>query len=268
MAEPFLTTRRQDKILILTMNRPEERNAISDIDACNQFVQICAEASQDIDVSVIVLTGADPAFSAGGNLKRMRDRKGFAPKETPIATRNSYRHSIQQIPLALYNLEVPTVAAINGPAIGAGLDLACMCDIRIASEKATFAESFVKVGITPGDGGAWLLPRVVSMSKAAELSFTGDTIKATEALEIGLVSTVVEHSNLMPAALALAERIAANPVHSLRLTKRLLREGQYMRLESLLELSAAYQALAHETEDHREALDSWLEKRPPRFTGH
>lgn len=247
------------------MSRPEERNAISDVDACRQFVSACQDITFDEDVSVVILTGLDPAFSAGGNLKRMRDRKGFAPKETPFATRQSYRESIQRITLALYDLDVPTVAAINGPAIGAGLDLALMCDIRIASEKALLAESFVKVGIVPGDGGAWLLPRIVGMSKAAELSFTGDIIDASEALRIGLVSQVVPHERLMESALAMAEKIAANPVHSLRMTKRLLREGQHTRLDTLLELSAAFQAIAHETEDHREALDALLEKRRPAF---
>lgn len=265
MNQPFLGITRQGHVVILTMSRPEERNAISDAEACRQFVSACFEISFDEDVSVVILTGLDPAFSAGGNLKRMRDRKGFAPKDTPYATRQSYRETIQRITLALYDLDVPTIAAVNGPAIGAGLDLALMCDIRIASEKALFAESFVKVGIVPGDGGAWLLPRAVGISKAAELSFTGDTIDASEALRIGLVSQVVQHDKLMESALALAERIAANPVHSLRMSKRLLREAQHTRLDTLLEMSAAFQAIAHETEDHREALDALLEKRRPTF---
>lgn len=261
----FLEIAREGSILVLTMNRPDERNAVSDIEACRQFEAVCAEVTEDLSVSVVILTGAGTAFSSGGNLKKMRDRSGFAPAATPIATRHSYKKSIQRIPLALYDLEVPTIAAINGPAIGAGLDLACMCDMRIASERASFAESFVKVGIVPGDGGAWLLPRVVGQSKAAEMSFTGEALNPAEALACGLVSKVVPHDALMPSALDLARRIAANPVHSLRLTKRLLREGQHMRLSSLLELSAAFQAIIHETEDHREALDGLLEKRPPVF---
>jgi enoyl-CoA hydratase/carnithine racemase len=142
-----------------------------------------------------------------------------------------------------------------------------MCDIRIASEKARFAESFIKVGIVPGDGGAWLLPRVVGRSKAAELSFTGDMLDAHQALECGLVSRVVAHEQLMTAARELANRIAANPGPTLRLTKRLLREGEHLRLDSLLELSAAYQALAHKTPQHEEAVRAFIEKRPPRFEG-
>lgn len=264
---PFLTVTREGSIMIVTMNRPEERNAISTVEDCKQFEAICEEITDDMSISVVILTGAGSAFSSGGNLKKMRDRSGFAPRESAIATRNSYRNAIQRIPLALHRLEVPTIAAVNGPAIGAGLDLACMCDIRIASDRAVFAESFVKVGIVPGDGGAWLLPRVVGMSKASEMSFTGEQLTPAEALECKLVSRVVPHESLMSEAMSLAQKIAVNPVHSLRLTKRLLREGEHMQLASLLELSAAYQAIAHETEDHAEAVDALLEKRPPKFKG-
>ena len=161
---------------------------------------------------------------------------------------------------------MPTIAAVNGAAIGAGCDLTCMCDIRIASETASFAESFVKVGLIPGDGGAWLLPRVVGMSKAAEMSFTGDSLTAAEALACGLVSRVVPAERLMAEALALAGRIAANPGAGLRLTKRLLREGQHTRLESLLEMSAGFQAVAHKTAHHVEAVNAFVEKRKPDFS--
>jgi enoyl-CoA hydratase/carnithine racemase len=140
-----------------------------------------------------------------------------------------------------------------------------MCDIRIASERATFAESFVKVGLIPGDGGAWLLPRAVGMSKAAEMAFTGEAIGAGEALASGLVSQVVPESELMEAAFKMAARITANPGQALRMTKRLLREGQHMRLESLLEMSAGFQALAHHTAQHEEAVSAFLEKRKPEF---
>ena len=160
---------------------------------------------------------------------------------------------------------MPLIAAINGHAIGAGLDLACLCDIRIASTRARFAESFVRLGIIPGDGGAWLLPRAIGLSRAAEMAFTGETIDARQALEWNLVSRVVEPEALMPAARDLAGRIAANPSHALRLTKRLIREAQHSRLDTVLELSAAFQAISHKTADHREAVSAFLEKRPPQF---
>jgi len=203
-------------------------------------------------------------FSSGGNVKDMLRFQN--QKLLPETIREEYRNGIQRLPRALYNLDVPVICAINGPAIGAGLDLTCMCDIRIASEKATFAESFVKVGIVPGDGGAWLLPRAVGMSKAAEMAFTGDSLSAQEALACGLVSRVVAPEKLMEEALNLANKIAANPGGVLRMTKRLLREGERSTLDSLLEISAGYQAIAHMTPDHHEAVNAFIEKRPPKFS--
>ncbi|MFL9828495.1 enoyl-CoA hydratase-related protein, partial [Rhodoplanes sp. SY1] len=185
----------------------------------------------------------------------------------PQQIAEQYRVGIQRIPMAMWKLDVPAIAAVNGPAIGAGCDLACMCDIRIASDRAVFAESFVKVGIVPGDGGSWLLPRVVGYARAAEMAFTGDPIDADEAREIGLVSRVVPHDQLMTVAFEMAGRIAANPPHALRWTKRLLRESQIARLDTVLEMAAAYQALSHQTEDHAEAVAALLEKRRPVFKG-
>ena len=212
---------------------------------------------------VAIITGAGPVFSSGGNVKDMQ--RFFGEEPTPAAIAQEYRHGIQQLALAVYHLEVPAIAAVNGPAIGAGCDLACMCDMRIAADSASFAESFIRVGIVPGDGGAWLLPRAVGRSRAAEMAFTGEAISAAEALACGLVSRVVPAADLMGEARQLASRIAANPGPTLRMTKRLLREGEHMRLESLLELSAGYQALAHKTWQHREAVTAFIEKRKPEF---
>ncbi|MFH1872916.1 MAG: crotonase/enoyl-CoA hydratase family protein [Pseudomonadota bacterium] len=259
----FLTYQQDDGIVTLTMNQPETRNALTGNTAVAEFVQACASIAADPSVKVVVLTGAGSAFCSGGNLKDMQ--RYSVQSIAPIAICNEYKRGIQRLPLALYELEVPTIAAVNGVAIGAGCDLACMCDIRIASQGAKFAESFIKVGLVPGDGGAWLLQRVVGMSKAAEMSFTGDAIDAEEALNCGLVSRVVQSDQLMETAYALARRIASNPGPTLRLTKRLLREAQHVRLDSLLELSAAYQALAHKTPQHEEAVAAFTEKRPPRF---
>ena len=261
---PFLLYQQDGAIVTLTMNQPDARNALTGNNAAAEFVQACARISADNSVKAVIITGAGPVFSSGGNVKDMR--RFFESDIAPAAIREEYRQGIQKIPLALYNLDVPTIAAVNGPAIGAGCDLACMCDIRIASDKATFAESFIKVGIVPGDGGAWLLPRVVGMSRAAEMSFTGDSLDAAEALACGLVSRVVAHDKLIAEAQALALRIAKNPGSILRMTKRLLREGQNMRLESLLEMSAGFQAIAHKTPQHKEAVMAFIEKRPPLFT--
>jgi len=264
--KPFLKRERDGGILKLTLNDPDTRNALTSPEQFQEIVSLCDELRQDYSVKVIILTGAGSSFCAGGNVKDMRDRSGIFAG-SPVALRDSYRNGIQRIPTALYNLDIPIVAAINGHAIGAGLDLTCMCDVRIAAEGAKFSESFVKLGIVPGDGGAWLLPRVIGMPKASLMALTGDMIDAQTALEYGLVTEVVPSEKLEQAALSVAQRIAANPAHGLRLTKRLLREGQHMRLDSLLELSAAYQSIAHHTQDHREAVSAFLEKRLPEFTG-
>lgn len=263
---PFLHIERRGAVVIARLNRPETRNALTEPAQMEEFVDLCAALRRDRDAKVLVLTGNGSAFCAGGNVKDMQSRGGIFAG-SPYEVRNSYRDSIQRIPLALYELDLPVIAAVNGPAIGAGLDLACMCDIRIAADKATFAESFVKVGIVPGDGGAWLLPRVIGLPRASMMAFTGDAIDAERALSWGLVAEVVPAAELERQVLALADRIAANPAHALRLTKRLMREGQHMRLDSLLELSAAYQALAHHTDDHLESVNALLQKRPPHFTG-
>ncbi|WP_313236515.1 crotonase/enoyl-CoA hydratase family protein [Delftia acidovorans] len=260
---PFLNIERDGAIWTLTMNQPETRNALTGNTAVEEFVQVCDEIRRDASVKAVILTGAGPIFSSGGNVKDMQ--RFFDDALTPDAIREEYRQGIQRIPRALNQLDVPVICAVNGPAIGAGLDLTCMCDIRIASETATFAESFVRVGIVPGDGGAWLLPRAVGRAKAAEMAFTGEAIDAQQALACGLVSRVVPADQLLATARALADKIAANPGAVMRMTKRLLREGEHSTLESLLELSAGYQALAHKTADHREAVMAFVEKRKPRF---
>ncbi|OGI68794.1 MAG: enoyl-CoA hydratase [Candidatus Muproteobacteria bacterium RBG_16_60_9] len=260
----FLVYEQSGAIVTLTMNQPETRNPLTGNTAVAEFVAACERVTTDSSVRVVIITGAGSAFSSGGNVKDMR--RFFENDIEPAKIREEYRNGIQRLTLALYNIEVPTIAAVNGPAVGAGCDLTCMCDIRIASEKASFAESFIKVGIIPGDGGAWLLPRVVGASRAAEMSFTGDALNAAEALACGLVSRVVPHDELLPEANRLAARIAANPGRTLRLTKRLLREGQHARLDSLLEMSAGFQALAHKTKQHEEAVKAFIEKRKPVFT--
>lgn len=260
----FLKTQRDGAIQILTMSQPETRNALTGNTAVDELVEACSAIRLDTSIRVVVLTAEGPVFSSGGNVKDMLRFQN--QKLLPETIREEYRNGIQRLPRALYNLDVPVICAINGPAIGAGLDLTCMCDIRIASEKATFAESFVKVGIVPGDGGAWLLPRAVGMSKAAEMAFTGDSLSAQEALACGLVSKVVPPEKLMEEALKLANKIAANPGGVLRMTKRLLREGERSTLDSLLEISAGYQAIAHMTPDHHEAVNAFIEKRLPKFS--
>lgn len=267
MPEPFVLSEKDGRVATVTFNRPATRNAIGEHSDCEELIAALRAADLDPAVSVVILTGAGSAFSAGGNIQGMRDRNGIGPLASPADTRANYRRGVQQIPRVLADLEVATIAAVNGHAIGLGCDLAALCDLRVAAEGAKFAASFIKMGIVPGDGGAWVLQRVVGYARAAELILTGDSITAAEALAIGLVNKVVPGERLMAEARALASRIAANPPRSVRLSKRLLREAQNGRLSDILELSAAFQALAHETADHKEAVDAFVEKRAPVFTG-
>jgi enoyl-CoA hydratase/carnithine racemase len=260
---PFLHYEQSGAIVTLTMNAPQVRNALTGNSAVDEFVAAVERMNADASVRVMILTGAGTVFSSGGNVKDMKRFTGDAV--SPVEIAQWYRNGIQRLPLALGKLEVPSIAAVNGAAIGAGCDLACMCDIRIASSTASFAESFIRVGLIPGDGGAWLLPRAVGMARAMEMSFTGEALKADEALACGLVSRMVAPEALLDEARALAARIARNPGQTLRWSKRLLREGQHLRLDSLLELSAALQVLAHKSPAHAEAVDAFIEKREPKF---
>jgi len=267
MSEPFVRYEQDGRIVTLTLNRADSRNAIGTHQDCLDFVAAVQRAHDDAGVSCVILTGDGKSFSAGGNLKAMKERNGIGPLDAPDATRANYKRGVQQVAKVLWECEVPMIAAVNGHAIGLGLDLACLCDIRIAADTAKFASTFIKMGIVPGDGGAWILPRAVGLSKASEMIFTGEMLDASAALACGLISRVVPAARLLDEARTLAASIAANPAKALRLAKRLLREGQQNRLSDVLELSAAFQALAHETQDHAEALDAFLEKREPRFTG-
>jgi enoyl-CoA hydratase/carnithine racemase len=261
----FLIYEQHEHVVTLTLNEPERRNPLTGNTAVKELVEAIDRIENDRSVRAVILTGAGNAFCSGGNIKDME--RQASGEISGMQIRQEYRQGIQKLPLALFNLEVPVIAAVNGAAIGAGLDLACMCDIRIASTHAKFAESFVKLGIVPGDGGAWLLPRAIGLARAAEMTFTGQVIDAEQALAWNLVSRVVAPAELLPAARALAAQIAANPPHAVRMAKRLLREGIHTRLDTLLELSAAYQTLSHQTADHAEAVAAFLEKREPVFKG-
>jgi enoyl-CoA hydratase/carnithine racemase len=253
-------------ILTLTLNDPERRNALSP-ELVDALVDALGRAGANPEVRCIVLTGAGPAFSAGGNPKRML-KPGLYPDMSPLEIQCYYRAGIQRLPLALDAVEVPIIAAVNGPAIGAGCDVACFCDVRIASHEATFTTSFVKLGLVPGDGGAWILPRVIGSQNASRMLLTGTAVNATEALQMGLVCSLTSAEQLLPTARALAASVAANPPHAVRLTKKLIRNCRTTTLAGALEISSSVQALCHKTEDHREAVTAFLEKRPAVFAGH
>ena len=179
----------------------------------------------------------------------------------PVLSPDYYRYGIQRIPLAFERLDVPIIAAVNGPAMGGGLDLACMCDIRIAAASATFASSFIRLGMIPCDGGLWFLQRIVGRSAAAEMALTGDVIDSGQALAHRLISRVVPDGSVEEAAVAMAHRIAANSGHALRMTKRLLLDARDTRLEAHLETASAMQALAHTTSEHSDAVNAFVNRR-------
>ena len=251
---------------LLTFERHDLRNALTGTALVNDIIRTIDWANSCPDISVLILTGGGSAFSAGGNIKEMQEGKGLF-SGTVLTIQDQYRRGIQQLPLALQRAEIPLIAAVNGPAIGAGLDLACMCDLRLGSTAALMGETFLNLGIIPGDGGAWFLQRLVGYQRAVELSLTGRLVKADEALNIGLLLEVVEPDNLLPRAKALAAQIASQPPLALRLTKRLLKAAQRMELPDFLDLCASYQGMAHHTEDHKEAIDAFIEKRQGHYSG-
>jgi enoyl-CoA hydratase/carnithine racemase len=255
-----------NRVATLTFQRDDVRNAltgttlIDDIITTVDWVNACA------DVSVLIITGDGKAFSSGGNVKDMRDKVGMFGGRT-AETQEQYRTGIQRIPLAMDGLEVPAIAAINGAAIGAGFDLCNMCDIRLGCPDTLVGETFINLGIIPGDGGAWFLQQVVGYQRAAELTLTGRLVKGAEALEIGILMELVDSDQLMTRAKELATAIAAKPPRGVRMSKRLMKAAQRMELRDLLDMSASMQAIAHTMDDHAEAVNAFLDKRTPEFKG-
>ncbi|MBB5447376.1 MULTISPECIES: enoyl-CoA hydratase-related protein [unclassified Paraburkholderia] len=254
------------RVATLTLNRDDLRNELTgtklvdDIDRTVQWIN--AEES----IGVLIVTGAGNAFSSGGNIKHMFHREGSFGGDV-YEVQKQYRQGIQRIPLAMHRLDVPSIAAINGAALGAGFDLACMCDLRLAAADAIMGETFVNVGIIPGDGGAWFLQRLVGYQRAAELTFSGRTFTGVEGKELGVVLDAVSADQLLETAQQLARSLAAKPPQALRLTKRLMKSAQRMELHDFLDHCAVFQGMCHNTDDHLEALAATIEKRAPQFKG-
>lgn len=252
----------EDGIATITLNRPEQLNAFTPI-MLEEVAQAVEEARDDDAIRVLVLTGAGRAFCSGGHVKTMGQAVGEAAK---TVGRQRLR-GIHQMQSGLHNLNKPTIAAVNGPAVGGGLDLAMNCDLRIASDRATFSEIYVKLGLAPGAGGTYSLPRLVGLPKALELAMTGDFLDAQEALRLGLVNKVVPHEELVAATKELATKLAANAPLSVQHIKRAVYRSLNMSLEETLEYMAFVVERLRQTEDHKEALSARAEKRPPVFHG-
>lgn len=255
---PYVRRENEDGVATLTLDRPGSLNRLSTEE---QFLELAAairEVGSDPAVRALIVTGAGRAFCAGGDIRRMAAREGFSAGSVSDI-RQRYRRSVHQVSLALWETEIPTIAAVNGAAYGAGCDLACFCDIRLAALTATFCVSFSGLGIVAGDGGAWMLPRLVGRSRAMQLAFTADPIDAATAQLIGLVSDVVAAEELLPRARTLARRIAAHPAEAMRMNKRLLRDAEQIGLSSHLDLVAAFQAIAHMSPEHLRAASAALQ---------
>lgn len=264
IAESSLTV--ENHVATLTFERDDVRNALTGTALGGDILATVDWANANHDVSVLIITGAGKAFSSGGDVKAMRDKAGMFGG-TPTEIEAEYRSGIQRVPAAMHAAEVITIAAVNGPAIGAGCDLACMCDLRLGSEAAAFGETFVNLGIIPGDGGAWFLQRLIGYQRAADMTFRGRIVRAAEAREIGLLLEVVEPKKLMSRAQELAGEIAAKPPQALRYAKRLMKLAQRTELPDFLDYCAALQAFCHGTDDHAEAMAAFLDKREPSYSG-
>ena len=264
MAYKCLLYDEQDGIATLTLNRPERLNALGDT-LREDLHHAVVRASADPNIRVIVLTGAGRGFCSGGDVKTMNENKERG-RVSPLL--DKVAPSRDRTVLAMREAPKPVIAAVNGPAAGAGMNIALACDIRIASNTARFGETFVRRGLHVDWGGTYFLPRIVGMAKACELIFTGDIIDADEALALGIVSQVVAPQDLMPTVRELALKLAAGPPIAIRLAKRALYHNQECDLQAALEYETYAQNICRETEDAREGIRAFVEKRAPRFQGN
>jgi 2-(1,2-epoxy-1,2-dihydrophenyl)acetyl-CoA isomerase len=258
-----------DGIATITLNRPERMNAFTDV-MLREWAQALEDARLDRDIRAVIVSGAGRGFCAGADLKGGSGVAETATAPTPPTAadrRNWLRDGVHRVPRAVQLLDKPYIAAVNGSAVGAGMDMASMADIRIASESAKFAMSYVKVGLIPGDGGCYFLPRIVGVAKALELIWTGDFIDAHEALRIGYVSKVVAPDDLLGEARALAQRIVDGPAVAIQLAKRLVYRSLDASWHEAFEMASAAMAIAQTTEDAREGPRAFIEGRPPKFQG-
>lgn len=254
---------KEGKIAVITLNRPEQMNAFT-IDMIDQWANALEEYKRDDDVQAIVLTGTgEKSFCSGVDLNSL----DAMDSSKAINRKNVLWKHVHRVALALEGLDKPMLCAVNGVSVGAGMDMSLMCDIRFASENARFSEGYIKVGIVPGDGGAYYLPRIVGMAKALEMLWTGDFLTAAEAKEVGIVNKVFSSEDLMPKTMEFAERLVNSPTLAIQMIKRAVYQSVNLDLRTSLDLISSHFSILGDTEDHREGLASLLEKRKPRFIG-
>jgi 2-(1,2-epoxy-1,2-dihydrophenyl)acetyl-CoA isomerase len=250
-----------DGIATITLNRPDRLNAFN-LEMLDGWVEALEDARRNDAVRVVVVTGAGRAFCSGGDVGNMTQREQMTGYEHKTSL-----ELVHRIPLALEALDKPVIAAVNGVAVGAGLDMALMCDLRFMASTTRVNEGYVKVGLLPGDGGTYYLPRLVGVAKALELMWTGDFIDAEEALRIGLVNRLYAPEELLPATYEYAGRVASGPSLAIRITKRAVYEGMRMDLRSHLDMISSHMAYIRQSHDHREGSRAFVDKRPPKFEG-
>ncbi|WP_328867149.1 enoyl-CoA hydratase/isomerase family protein [Streptomyces sp. NBC_00304] len=259
MADLEYTVR--DGIATILLNRPERKNAFT-IGMVHTWADALVEAQRDPEVRVIVVTGAGGSFCSGVDLSAFKGEERPPLGEKELLTQNVHR-----VALALEDIDKPVIAAVAGPAVGAGMDMALLCDLRFVGRSVRFCEGYIKVGLLPGDGGCWLLPRAVGTSTALKLLWTGDFVGADEALRIGLADEVYEDEDLMDEVYAFAARLAARPPVAVRTIKRAVRQGARHDLRTALDLISSHMAVITSTQDSQEAFAAFQEKRPGVFTG-
>lgn len=263
MAYQDIRVEQRDAVAIVTLHRPERMNAMGGT-LVEESIAALTSFQHDPDVRAVIITGAgERAFCAGADVQNLQD----GAEEATAMERRRYVQSAQQMTLALHQLEKPVIAAVNGVAAGGGCDIALACDIRIASERARFGEVFARIGLFPGTGGTYLLPRIVGIAKALELIWTGDMIDAKEAERIGLVSRVVPPEDLMAASLAFAHRLAQGPPLAISLAKSAVYKGLDLDIHSAFEYAATAESITLTSEDHREGVQAFRDKRSPQFHG-
>lgn len=249
-----------DGVATITLNNPERKNAFS-ADMLTGCQAAFLRAAADDAARVIVLTGAGEAFCAGGDVSNMGREITAVERKTHLWER------MQGVPRVMERVDKPIIGMINGDAVGGGMDVAMMCDMRIASEKARFSEGYVRLGLVPGDGGAYYLPRLTGIAKALELLLTGDFVDATEAARIGIVNKTVPHDKLVEEAYGLAKRIASRPPLAVRMTKRLTYQSVRTDLSTALDIASSHVVVVQQSADHKEAVQAFREKRRGNFTG-
>jgi enoyl-CoA hydratase/carnithine racemase len=260
-----LEVTRVGRVMLARLNRPEKKNALSE-EMLDTLRDALLAANDDPGIGCFVLTGSGDAFCSGGDLGRRANERA-AGDPTPLERRTRLQKVTHKVALAVDEFEKPLLCAVNGAAVGAGMDLALMCDIRWAGASARFSEGYIKVGLIPGNGGCYFLPRLVGTARALELLWTGDFVGAEEALAIGLVTRLHPDATLLDETMAFAARIAEGPPVQQRDIKKLMYQSLRTDLRTSLDVTAQRMAVIQSTADYREAINAYKEKRPPKYEG-